>query len=253
MLRGLDVSSVQGAVAWDAVAKQLGCRFAFVKCSEGNRGKDPIFNTPSMFVDAARASSVTGRDPMFTANVAGAKGAGLYVGPYHFAYPLPADGTPLRNPADQAKYAFDCAGGLGEINGDLPPMLDFEWPPPEQWQKWGCSAEQLKQWALDYLHAAEGYWGCKPILYTYPDFWRHLQADGEPFFPDYPLCMASYPHVARWPVDGENPIALPPWNNWMFWQWTGGGMRMPNGAPGDFQVFHGDEAALAALCQVTQS
>lgn len=131
MLRGLDVSSVQGAVAWDAVSKQLGCRFAWVKCSEGNRGKDPIVETPSMFVDAERASGVTGRDPRFTENV------------------------------------------------------------------------------------------------------------------------ASYPLVPHWPVDGDAPVSLHPWTKWMFWQFTGGKMMMPNGVPGDFQVCNGDEGALAALCRAT--
>jgi lysozyme len=193
---------------------------------------------------------VTGRDPRFLANVAGAKAAGLYVGPYWFAYPLPHDGTPLRDPADQAKFAFDCAGGLGDAEGELPPMLDLEWPPPEQWAKWGCTAAQIRRWALDYLDAAEGYWGCRPAVYTYPYFWGALAGSTEPRFAGYPLCVASYRAAAHWPADGDYPVALPPWSAWTFWQWTGGKADLPGGGPADFEVFSGDEAALAALCGV---
>jgi len=248
MIRGLDVSSAQGVVDRASVAS-IGCRFVFAKAGEGNRGHDPIFETPGMDVTAERAAAVTGRDPQYLANVAGAKAAGLYVGPYWFAYPLPHNGLPLRDPADQAKFAFDCAEGIGSHDGELPPMLDLEWPPPEEWPKWGCAAAQIRAWALAFLDAAEGYWGCKPVLYTYPYFWHAMAGAVEPRFADYPLCIASYPLVPQWPTETDQPIALPPWDTWTWWQWTGGKAKLPNGVPADFEVFNGDEAALAALCR----
>ena len=249
MIRGLDVSSVQGHVDWPAVAA-MGCRFAYIKCSEGNRGNDPIFELPGMYVDANRAAGITGKDPQFDANVAGAEAAGLRVGPYHFAYPLPHDPSkPFRDPEDQAKFAFDHAGAVGSVGGELPPMFDFEWPEPSDWQKWGCTAPQLRQWALSWLEAARAYWGCDPVIYTYPDFWMHLCGGAEPEFARYPLCMANYPHVVQWPQDGMAPLIVSPWTNWTFWQFTGGGMRMPDGTPGDFQVFNGSEYDLQALCK----
>jgi lysozyme len=254
MLRGLDVSSVQGKVDWPSVAG-LGCRFVFAKCSEGNKGHDPIFNTPSFLVDRRRAAGVSGRDPRFNENVDGARTAGLFAGAYHFAYPLPhQDGNPLRDPDKQAKFAFDCAAGLGSLSGELPPMLDLEWPPPEQWGKWGCSAEQIRAWAHDYLDSAKGYWGCAPVLYTYPYFWTALQAREDTYFQDFPLCMASYPHPPKWPNEGESPPALVlPWKTWAFWQFTGGQMKLPNGVDSDFDVFNGDEAALVDFCDGASS
>lgn len=248
MLKGLDVSSYQGVVNWPSVVA-MGCRFAFIKCSEGNKGRDPIFDIPTFNVDRRRAANVSGRDPQFDANVDGARAAGLRIAPYHFAYPLPDQvGNPLRSPANQAKFAFDCAEGLGSNDGELPPMLDLEWPTPENWTKWGCSADQIKTWAKEYLTAATGFWGCRPILYTYPYFWGKLEAAADDFFKDFPLCIASYPDATQWPIEGEHPVLPKPWDHWTFWQFTGGGMKLPNGTPCDFEVFAFGEAELKALC-----
>jgi GH25 family lysozyme M1 (1,4-beta-N-acetylmuramidase) len=249
VLKGLDVSSVQGKVDWTSVAS-MGCEFAFLKCSEGNKGTDPIFNDAAFLVDAQRAAGVMGRDIRFLENVSGARKNGLLVAPYHFAYPLPhQEGNPLRDPAAQAKFAFDCAEGLGSQHGELPPMLDLEWPEPTQWNKWGCNATQIIAWALEYLDAAGSYWGCAPVIYTYPDFWTHLGGAHEPLFAGYPLCIANYLHPTDWPKASDRPHVLSPWTDWTFWQFTGGQMRLPNGTPCDFEVFNGDGAALRALAQ----
>src|SRR5579864_9557685 len=101
MLRGLDVSAAQGRVDWGCVAG-MGCRFAIIKCKQGNDGIDP----------------------RFAENVAGAKAAGLLVGAYHFAYPLPK-----LDPRAQARAFFE-ASSLGNRAGELPPALDLEWPAP---------------------------------------------------------------------------------------------------------------------------
>jgi lysozyme len=248
MLRGLDVSSAQGVVNWPSLAK-IGLRFAFIKCSEGNRGNDPIFDTPGYLVDHRRAAGTSGQDTQFQINVDGATSAGIAAGPYHFAYPLPPQvGNPIRDPRAQAKFAFDLAAGLGSIAGDLPPALDLEWPPPQDWPKWGCTAPQIRDWGLQWLDEATGLWGCKPIIYTYPDFWMHLGGGSEPAFAQYGLWSASYPPgAARWPKDGEKPTILKPWADWTFWQWTGGGADLPNGVHADYDVFSGGEVELTAL------
>jgi GH25 family lysozyme M1 (1,4-beta-N-acetylmuramidase) len=219
MIRGIDVSANQGVVDWASVAG-LGCRFAIMKCSEGNK--------PAADVSFAR-------------NVAGAKAAELAVGAYHFAYPLPANGQAGRDPQSQAQHAFDLSGGLGTHPGELPPALDFEWPPPDEWAKWGCTAAQLRAWALAYLVAAEALWGRKPLLYIYPDFWMHVGGGGEPSFASYPLWMASYPTPPAWPVDGGKPTLPKPWTDWACWQFTGGAMKLPNGTPADFDVMPSEQ------------
>lgn len=66
MIRGLDVSSYQGAVPWGLVSSELLCRFAIVKVAEGT------LSTP---------------DPWAARNLSGAKQAGLKVGGYFFFHP----------------------------------------------------------------------------------------------------------------------------------------------------------------------
>jgi GH25 family lysozyme M1 (1,4-beta-N-acetylmuramidase) len=222
LVRGLDVSAAQGVVDWPSIAA-LGCRFAILKCSEGNR---------------------PGWDPQFERNVAGAKAAGLVVGAYHFAYPLPNSGGD-RDPQSQAQHAFALSGGLGTRPGDLAPAFDFEWPAPPEWAKWGCDPAQLRAWALAYLVAAEALWGRKPMLYTYPDFWAHVGGASEPAFAAYPLWMASYPHGSAWPIDGDKPAIPKPWADWACWQFTGGGMHLPNATPVDFDVMQSAETLQA--------
>lgn len=247
--KGLDVSVVQGRVDWPA-AYELGCRFAFIKCTEGNRGYDPVLALPENYVDHRRAAGIVGIDPLFDVHTGSALRAGMRVAPYHFCYPLPhQDGNPVRDPEAQAKFFWDGAAGLGASQGDLPPMVDLEWPPPEGWGKWGCTKPQLIHWGLSFLACCEQLWRRPPVLYTYPDFWSHLGGAAEPAFARYPLCMASYPHPARWPLEAEPAPHVGPWERATFWQFTGGGMRLPGGAPVDYEVFCGDEQALAKFCE----
>lgn len=63
MLRGVDVSSFQGAENWGALKARHGLSFAFCKATEGS----------------------TWHDPYFSQNWAGIKTAGLVRGAYHFA------------------------------------------------------------------------------------------------------------------------------------------------------------------------
>lgn len=232
MIRGVDVSSVQGFVPWDRVAG-AGVRFAYLKCSQGNEA---------------------GSDPTFARNVAAAPDAGLVVGAYHFGYALPDNGTPGRVPVQQAQIAFTKANGLGARPGELPPCLDLEWPEPEAWVKWGCSAHEIADWGLEWLAEAERLWGVTPAVYIYPYFaasiGRELAAD----YVRYPLWIADYAHFAgHVPTDGAAPVVPSPWRDWTVWQHDGtGGLALPNGVDADFNVFHGDEAAFAHLLRQDQ-
>lgn len=225
MLRGVDVSSVQGNVPWDKVAAE-GCSFAILKCGEGNK---PY------------------ADPTFARNLAGARAAGLLVGAYSFLYPLPTKpGEPVREPAAQAKHHFDLCGGLGSRDGELGPFADAEWPAPQDFGHWGCSPAQIRAWLLAYLTEAERLWGRAPTVYTYPIWWQTIGGASEPAFARYPLWMASYPHPNRWPVDGELPSVQAPWQAARFWQTSGGTMRVA-GMVVDTDVFLGSIDDLHAL------
>ena len=207
MIRGIDISAVQGNIDWTAVAAG-GIQFVIVKCSTGN---DP------------------GVDPDFAQNVAGARAAGVAVGGYHFGYPLPADPNhPNRDPAGQAALAFQKFAGLGTAAGALPPVLDLEWPAVPDWRKWGCNASQILAWGLAFLQAAEALWGVKPFVYSYPDFLKQIHVEDEPGYADYPLWMAAYAHYPkRTPPGGASPIVPAPWNDWALWQHSGNALPLP--------------------------
>jgi GH25 family lysozyme M1 (1,4-beta-N-acetylmuramidase) len=228
MIAGIDVSSVQGTIDWPTVAAS-GMRFAYIKCGNGNDEVD------------GKAS-----DPSFARNVAGARAAGLVVGAYHFLYPLP-DGPGLpsgRSPEDQAQLHYAASGGLGGDAGDLPVMMDAEWPDPTEWKRWGCSAAQISDWLTRYAAKYEALGGRSVGLYSDRYFWTMILGAnltafaGRPFWPAQPVGLE--------PIDGSAPFVWPPWKTWGVWQWNQG-MRVPGvGDNVDCDVIESD-ATLAAL------
>lgn len=198
MVKGVDISSVQGNVDFKWLVSQ-GIQFVIVKCYEGNKGKDPYYDK----------------------NVAGAKAAGLKVAAYHFVYPLPTTAGHLdRDPKAQAKKHFEAAGNIPFA------CCDLEWPEPQDWAKWGCTAPQIKQWTLDYLQEYERLSGQVMVLYTYYFYAKTLNLPVE--FAKYPLWIANFSFP---------PLIPKPWTNYAMQQ-TGGGltgvaMKLPNGIPVD--------------------
>jgi GH25 family lysozyme M1 (1,4-beta-N-acetylmuramidase) len=249
MLLGVDVWHGYGKIDW-ARAKAAGVRFAIAKCTQGNDSKDPRFDE----------------------YVAGAKAAGVPIGAYLFAYPLPSGpGKPAgRSPEEQASRFFTESSGLGKANGELPPALDLEWPARwdqrykdangnlvDRWKHWEVDAESIARWGLACLAEMERLWGRLPLLYTYPDFWRNLGPWGKlPEWKRYPLWMATYAPVGRkqWlPAAHEKPIIPAPWDDWAVWQFSADGS--PVAVPGipavplDRNVVK-DEATLERLVTV---
>jgi GH25 family lysozyme M1 (1,4-beta-N-acetylmuramidase) len=196
-VKGVDISVIQGKIDFNALKAQ-GIEFVIIRCGVGNQSVDKLY----------------------ASNVAAAKAAGLKVMAYHFVFPLPDDGThPGRNPAVQAKMHFDAA--QGELAA-----CDLEWPIPQDWKKWGCTAAQISQWSLDYLKAYEKLSGRKMLVYTYPNFAQTVKLPEE--FAQYPLWIASYQ---------THPQIPKPWTDWVIWQNGGGSlMHLPNGCPVDTNV-----------------
>jgi len=192
-IRGIDVSSLQGTVDWQAVANS-GVQFAICRCSVGNDGVDSHY----------------------AGNITGARAAGLYPACYNFIYPLPPSAQhPTRDPVLQATAHFNASGG--ELS-----CIDCEWPAPQDFSKWGVNPEFIREWLLQYLATYEQLSGRKPIIYTYP-YWAQAVNFTEEFA-QYPLWIASYENTPRIPK---------PWNDWVLWQNTGGGGHLPNSAPVD--------------------
>ena len=95
---GVDVSHYDGSITWPSV-KSAGYIFAWAKATEG----------------------VGTGDDYFTANMAGAKAAGVYIGGYHFAHPE------SNNPTNEANYFWSVAGSYILNDGlSLQPTLDYE-------------------------------------------------------------------------------------------------------------------------------
>jgi lysozyme len=214
-LIGIDISSAQGVLTdahWAEIAKTQ--RFVYAKAQTGNDGADPTF----------------------APNVARARAAGLVLGAYHFAYPLPdAAGHANRDPEGQAQLFFEASDGLGGNVGELPPALDLEWPAYGDWAKWACSAAQITDWALRFLVRTETLFGRRPIVYTYPAFAKFAGLQG---LNSYGLWIASYQPV---------PWIPEPWSSCVIQQTKGGeGLRLPNGSPCDTDVV-ADEETFAGL------
>lgn len=206
MLRGVDVSSWQPIIDWQAVA--LRHEFAIVKCAGGT----------------------TYRNPEYADQIAGARGAGLVVGHYHYAFEKTLHPFPGAGP--EAEAAFFLA------NADIRPgelvALDFE--------EIGAPGD-LAAWALAWLRYAEAALGVRPLFYSFPNY-IEVHGLGTPALAAYPLWYARYPNLydpARWPaVPGA-------WDHLTIWQWSGGTAIAGIPVATDANVFAGDRAALVAL------
>jgi lysozyme len=199
LIKGYDISVIQGIVDFKKVAES-GIKFVVCRCGVGNGGIDKLYKQ----------------------NIANAKAAGLKVMAYHFVYPLPPLASqPLRDPRAQAQMHVNAAGG--ELAA-----CDLEWPPPEEWAKWGCSAAQIVQWGIAYLEAYEQLSGIRPIVYTYPYFAKAVNLP-DWFGQKYKLWIASY--------QTGKPFIPKSWTDWVMWQYSGGtgpeAQYLPGGVPVD--------------------
>ena len=198
-IHGIDVSKYQRQIAWEEVqsmkVKNIQLGFAFIKATEG------IGNT----------------DPHFKRNWKRSKAAGMYRGAYHFFIASKDGKMQAENFIDRVDLE----------PGDLPPVLDLE-------QLNGTNSTVLRKEAKRWLETVESYYGVKPILYTYVDFYkRHLGTE----FDSYPLWVAHYyqpdqPRIGR---------------GWLFWQHSDKGRVNGIADPVDFNVFSGDSAEFKML------
>lgn len=239
VVQGTDVSVLQGAVPYPAL-KALGHEFSFIRCKVGNNA---------------------GIDVRYAENIRKCLDAGLFGTPYVFPFPLPH-----LDPVEQAKvFAQSALVGahlVGSETGDLPPAYDLEWPPPEEWAKWGCTPDSIVDHALAALEQMTLDWSCAPIVYSYPYFLAAIsKAKNFAQLMKYRLWIAGGPQYqngnGKVPVRSEDgtwkdkPPIVPGWgDDWLFWQHDGnGGKRLPGGADADFNVFRFDLIDLARLAK----
>jgi lysozyme len=195
---GIDVSHFQAHVDWAAVAAG-GCRFAFAKASEGGGVPDQYF------ID----------------NWNGIKTAGLLRGAYHFFHP----NTDAQAQADNflRRLAAANAGSPLLAPGDLPAALDIEVTD-------GVPPATLLAGASAWLAAVQAATGRRPIVYTYPSFWKSTLGNPE-HLSDYALWIAHM-GVATPTLPGK-------WQKWSFWQFD---KQLTQGVPAlvtDLNAFNG--------------
>jgi lysozyme len=202
-IRGLDVSHFQGTVDWPQVA-QAGYAFAFIKATEG----------------------ITYVDPMFAANWAGAKAAGLLRGAYHF----------FEANDDAQQQAENFLNAVALEPGDLPPVLDVESSSASAKVPTATIIQRVAAW----LQAVQQATGLTPILYTNASYWNSLRTEQ---FGAYPLWLAEY-GVAT-------PVLPKGWTSWAFWQFTQSGEVPGIATAADLDLFQGSLQDLQRLTRTT--
>jgi lysozyme len=222
-----DISRYQGAGVNFAALRRAGVRGVYIECYRGNDGSNPHY----------------------AEQVAGARAAGLAVGAYLFAYPLPdAAGHVDRDPIGQVALFFAHALGVGTKSGDLPPMLDCEWPERVNWLQWGCTAGSIAAWLAAALDEIDDRFGRRGVVYTDPEWWESLGGAGLVGFGDRVLWIAEYPIAGAMSAPPAGPApTVAPWGKATIWQYTDK-FVVPGVAAGiDGDVFLGDEQAWQAL------
>lgn len=213
-IEGHDVSRYQhpygDAINWGTVAAD-GKGFVFVQATKGNADSNDYF----------------------VGDFKAIRDAGMVRGAYHYGLPS----LPMANAVRDARFFVSRTGSLRET-GTLPPVLDME-------NSGGLSPADLKVWTQTWLDTVEGLTGRKPIIYTYPYFWKTAMANTTAFT-GYPLWLANY-------VDGEPTRPLPGgWDTYTFWQYSQSG-RSPGIARAnvDLNKFCCNDATLRVLADGT--
>ena len=212
MIPGVDVHAGYGKINWKLVAT-AGYRFAYCKSAEGNEPQ---------------------RDDLtWRRNVDEAQANGIVAGIYSVPWPLPyGDDKPAgRHPLEQAERFHARVGGYGSRAGELSPAVDAEWPPPEDWAKWGCTAQQISDWLREHCEALTLLFGRLPVIYTYPHWWRTLARGADVSWASrYQLWLADY----SWPQEGHPPDGWlaprmswvrPTWDDWTICQHSADGSK----------------------------
>jgi GH25 family lysozyme M1 (1,4-beta-N-acetylmuramidase) len=222
----VDVSQYQGAIDGAAFAR-AGIRGAYV---EAQRGNDAI-------------------NPLFTAQVKAFRDEGIPVGAYLFTEALNADGAHAnRDPEGQVELFYQASGGLGEEAGELPPMLDMEWPEEPTWTTWGVTAASIASWHEAAAAAVDARWSRVCGIYCDPDFAAVVGVAARcPSFASRRLWAAAYPiaGVVSTPPT-SSPPRIAPWAAPTLWQFTDK-YPIPGFGTVDASVFLGDEDAFAAF------
>ncbi|MCY7295014.1 glycoside hydrolase family 25 protein [Alteromonas sp. a30] len=160
-LHGIDVSHFQGEIDFLEVEKS-GVHFVYLKATEGTR-----------FVD-----------PTYMKHIEAIKQTQLQHGAYHFF-------QPSLDAKQQAEFFVKTIKQQSHL---LPPMLDVE-------VSQGMSSDAIKAGVKVWLDYVQAELKCRPILYSYGDFWRdNLGTE----FTQYKFWLAEYSKTLKKPDSLSN-------------------------------------------------
>jgi lysozyme len=214
VLEGIDVSSNQGPVDWQAVTAGT-FLFAYLRATIGAHTADS----------------------QFAGNWVRIRRTKLLRGAYHYFWPL-------ADPAEQANNYIQMVGILAA--GDLPPALDIEEaylqvnPGQDVWMT--IAPDKRLPIVLNWLARVEHAMGVTPIIYSRENYLEQLLGNGVVELSGYPLWIARY-------TDAQQPSIPSAWNNWTFWQYSETGSVSGVSGGVDLDRFNGDLTSLKTLAK----
>lgn len=153
-IHGIDVSSYQGNIYWQAVAQMhdqdVNIKFAFIKATEGLNNVDKQYNR----------------------NWHNARAANITRGAYHFFLATKSGQLQAQNFIKTVKLQ----------PGDLPPVLDIE-------ELYGVRPDSMRNRIKAFLIEVEKAYHVKPVIYTSASFYKNFLGHD---FDEYPLWVAHY-------------------------------------------------------------
>ncbi|MET0773485.1 MAG: GH25 family lysozyme [Candidatus Limnocylindrales bacterium] len=179
---GIDISKYQSRVDLQAAA-QAGIRFVFVKATQGT----------------------TILDEWYARHVRAARGAGLYLGSYHF-FDYRKDGTA------QADWFVNAMRDAGADMNVLPPVVDVECLSTFGRANQGYARAQLREFA-DRVYQRTGR---LVMVYTSKSMWNRVTGNDRTFG-DHPLWVACW-FTKEPSVCAPEPLLPAGWTSFDFWQ-----------------------------------
>jgi lysozyme len=227
MILVTDISNYTGPNVPAKAMAAAGVRGCYVKAQQGNDGPNPFFDQ----------------------QVAALRDAGIAVGAYLFCYPLPDEAPHVaRDPAGQVKLFADVCKGLGSKPGDMPSMLDCEYPEPQNFTQWGCTPANVAQWIAEAAQLISDEFANTCGIYCDPSWWESLGGAGLVGFDQRPLWLADYPVGGALSAPPVMNVKIPkPWTAATIWQFTDKFSAPGVDVPVDGGVFLGDEPAWQAF------
>lgn len=218
---GIDVSQFQRDINWSQVYAG-GRVFAFIRASHGAI-----------------------QDTKFLSNMAGATGAGVVAGAYHYAVPVydAAYGMPGADPETEATRFLNMARDYIRP-GYLRPVLDIELGGGQV----PVGANNLANWCNAWIDAVERQTGVEAIVYCNSYYARNYLRNGYPSLATKTLWIANWTHPSN-PQTAYPTAGTDIWPTWQFWQYSNNGNSGYHSVPGvptrvDLNIFNGTYAQL---------